>query len=300
MTRDLEYIRAIEKYGSMTKAAEKIYISQSALSQYIKRIEESLGVDIFDRSKKPLSLTDAGVFYKNSLEEIDLIKEETREKIEALSKLQIGKINIGSTDYQTYYFLSDALRVFDKKFPGIKVNLIEEKTDDLNKLALEGACDFVITYETSSYEDLEYVELYEEEVFIAVSKESPLADFKKERAIGEIPASKLLGERMINAKKGQNLRLQYHELDRLTGGSLRSVLETESIFIARKFVEEGLGIALLPEAMAREDGDKIVYLRLKEGLSSRTAVVNFSKKHRPKRAARIFIDMLKDAKLKEG
>lgn len=290
---DLEYIRAILKYGSITAASKKIYISQSALSQHIIRIEKKLGVEIFNRDFKPIKLTEAGIIYKKSLEDIEKLKEDTFLKIEEINKLKIGELSIGSTDYQTYFFLTKVLKDFNEDYPGIKIKLIEAKTDQLNRFALNGICDFAITYETDKYEDLESINLYREDVYIAISTKNPLAkDLKDENKRKSIEAKKLIGQNIIRMKKGQNLILQYQELDKFTENSLKTVLETDSIFIAQKCVRENLGIAILPESMLEEDKKEILYLKLKEGLSSRTTMINYSKKHKLRRIAKIFIDRL--------
>lgn len=291
---DLEYIRAILKYGSMTAASKKIYISQSALSQYIIRIEKKLGVEIFNRDFKPIKLTEAGEIYKKSLEDIEKLKEGTLLKIEEINKLKIGEISVGSTDYQTYFFLSKILKDFHKDYPGIKIKLIEAKTDQLNIFALKGICDFSITYETYRFDDLESINLYREDVFLAMAKESPLKKFLSGKGnIKSIEAKNLMGQNIIRMKQGQNLVLQYQELDKFTEDSLKTVLETDSIFIAEKCVRENMGLAILPESMLKEKKDDLIYFKLKEGLSSRTTMINYSKKHKLKRIANIFIDRLK-------
>lgn len=294
--RDLEYIRAILEYGSITKASEKIFISQSALSQYIIRLEKKLGVDIFNREFKPIRLTAAGEIYLKSLEDIEKLKEDTLLKIEDINKLRVGNIKVGSTDYQTYYFLSKVLKKFNLEYPGIKVDLIEAKTNELNNLAQEGECDFSITYETSNYDDLKSINLYRENVYIAISKENSLLKkwgLDTSKKLHTIDAKKLMGSKIIRMKKGQNLLLQYQELDKFTENTLKTVLSTDSIFIAQKCVRENLGIAILPESMLKEDYKEIIYLKLKETLSSRTTMINYSKSHKLRRIAKIFIEMLK-------
>lgn len=297
---DLEYIRAILKYGSMTAASKKIYISQSALSQHIIRIEKKLGVEIFNRDFKPIKLTEAGEIYKKSLEDIEKLKEDTLLKIEEINKLKIGEISVGSTDYQTYFFLSKILKDFHKDYPGIKIKLVEDKTNQLNIFALNGICDFSITYETDRFDDLESINLYREDVFLAMSKDNPLKKYLSGKGdIKSIEAKKLMGQNIVRMKQGQNLILQYQELDKFTDNSLKTVLETESIFIAEKCVRENMGLAILPESMLKEKKDDLIYFKLKEALSSRTTMINYSKKHKLKRIANIFIDRLKEYANKE-
>lgn len=291
---DLEYIRAILKYGSITAASKKIYISQSALSQHIIRIEKKLGVEIFNRDFKPIKLTEAGIIYKKSLEDIEKLKENTLLKIEEINKLKIGELSIGSTDYQTYFFLSKVLKDFNEDYPGIKINLLEAKTNQLNTFALNGICDFSITYETDRFDDLESINLYREDVYLAMSKENKLKnDLSGKGKIKTISAKKLAGQNIIRMKKGQNLILQYQELDEFTDNSLNTVFETDSIFIAEKCVRENMGLAILPQSMLKEKKDDLIYFKLKEGLSSRTTMINYSKNHKLKTIAKIFIDRLK-------
>ncbi|WP_195217652.1 LysR family transcriptional regulator [Anaerococcus vaginalis] len=291
---DLEYIRAILKYGSITAASKKIYISQSALSQHIIRIEKKLGVEIFNRDFKPIKLTEAGIIYKKSLEDIEKLKENTLLKIEEINKLKIGELSIGSTDYQTYFFLSKVLKDFNEDYPGIKINLLEAKTNQLNTFALNGLCDFSITYETDRFDDMESINLYREDVYLAMSKENKLKnDLSGKGKIKTISAKKLAGQNIIRMKKGQNLILQYQELDKFTENSLNTVFETDSIFIAEKCVRENMGLAILPQSMLKEKKDDLIYFKLKEGLSSRTTMINYSKNHKLKTIAKIFIDRLK-------
>ncbi|MDO5047199.1 MAG: LysR family transcriptional regulator [Anaerococcus sp.] len=292
--KDLEYIKKILENGSITEASKKIYISQSALSQHIIRLEKKLGVEIFDRETKPIRLTQAGKIYKKSLEDIENLKEETLLKIEDLNNLKIGEISIGSTDYQTYYFLTKVLREFNNKYPGIKVNLIEGKTDQLNRFAIKGICDFSLTYMTDKYDDLESINLYREDLFVGINKKNPLIQklkYKNENPL-LINANMLKGQNIVRMKKGQNLILQYQELDKFTENSLKTVLETDSVFIALKAVKENLGLAILPEFMVKEGHDDIIFLKLREELSSRTTVINYSKHHKLKRIEKIFIQML--------
>lgn len=294
--RDLEYISTILEYGSITKASEKIFISQSALSQYIIRLEKKIGVEIFNREFKPIRLTEAGEIYKKSLEDIEKLKEDTLLKIEEVNKLKVGNVKIGSTDYQTYYFLSKVLGKFNENYPGISVSLLEAKTSELNNLALNGECDFSITYETDDYDGLESINLYREDVYVGISKENPLFSklrIKDDKKIHTINAGKLMGQNIIRMKKGQNLLLQYQELDKFTENTLKTVLETDSIFIAQKCVRENLGLAILPESMLKDDFKEIVYLKLKEGLSSRTTMIHYSNNHKLRPIAKIFINMLK-------
>lgn len=296
---DYEYIKAVLEYGSITEASKKLFISQSALSQYIKRIETKTGIKIFDRDLSPLRLTEAGEIYFSSLEEIKSIEEETLKRIEDLNNMKRGEVIIGATDYLTYYFLSKVLREFNHKYPGISIKLLEGKTSGLNQSAQAGECDFAISYDISNIDELTNINLYQEEVYIALPLDHPIVEKYKipKNQEGDFPvidAKLLKNNKIIRMKKGQNLRLIFSELDKYTANSLETILETDSMYLAIKFVSEGLGISIIPRSMALDNNLDCVFVKTNPPLSKRTIMIHYNSTRRLNKPAKILISMLKD------
>lgn len=294
---DYEYITAILEAGNITKAAKKLFISQSALSQYIKRIEGKFGIEIIDRDYSPLRLTEAGEIFYESLEEIASIEEEALNQIEELNKLQKGEIVVGCTDYLEYSLLSKVLKGFNKTYPGIAIKLLEGKTSELNQAALVGKCDFSISYAASPKNELTNIKLYEEEVYVALNRNNPaVADMDIAYPQVDIPtidAKKLKYNKIIGTKKGQNLRYIFSQINKYTDNTLETILETDSMYLAKKFVAEDLGISLVPANMARDNTlEECVFVKISPQLNKRIIMIHYNATRRLKKPAKILIDML--------
>lgn len=293
---DYEYITAILDCGSITDASKKLFISQSALSQYIKRIEMKLGVKIFNRDYFPMKLTLAGEIYYRSLEEIMKIEQSTLLEIEELNNLNRGEIVVGVTDYLAYYLLSRVLKEFNDKYPGIDIKLFEGKTRDINLAALDGSCDFSITYELQNEPGMTNIELYKEEVYIAMPTDNEIA--KKlnitypQKEIPTIDIKLLKNNKIIGMKKGQNLRHIFRELDKYTDHTLKTILETDSMYLAIKFVAEGLGISIIPSAMAMDNKLECIFVKTNPKLSQRTIMIHNNSNKKLNKPAEILINML--------
>ncbi|MDD7463201.1 MAG: LysR family transcriptional regulator [Peptoniphilaceae bacterium] len=295
---DYEYINAILECGSITDAAKKLFISQSALSQYIKRIELKLGIEIFDRSFSPIKLTEAGKIYLRSLTDIMAIEEDTLKQIEDLNNLKRGEVIIGSTDYLSYSLLSKVLKRFNEKYPGIDIRLLEGKTADLNQAALEGKCDFCLSYAVAERPELTDIRLYQEEVYVALPLDNPVV--KKlnisypQKEIPIINAKYLKYNNIIGMKKGQNLRTIFRQLNSFTENTLTTILETDSMSLAMKFVSEGLGISLVPSGMAMDNKLECVFVRTRPKLNKRTIMINYNSTKKLKKPAQILMKMLEE------
>lgn len=296
---EYEYIKAILDWGSITEAAKNLYISQSALSQYLKRVEQRLGIEIFDRDLSPLRLTDAGEIFYASLEEIMEIEEETISQIEDLNNLRRGEVIVGATDYLSYYLLSGVIKKFNDKYPGIKIDLLEGKTSELDNAALSGNCDFSISYSASNLDELTNIKLYQEELFVAIPLANPIVkecniEFPQYNKFPTIDAKLLNNNNIIRMKKGQNLRFIFQELDVLTNYSLKTILATDSMYLANKFVSEGVGITIIPKFMALDTNLNCVYVRIKPSLSKRRIMIHYNSTKRVRKPAQILMSMLKD------
>ena len=295
---DYEYISAILENGSITDASKKLFISQSALSQYIKRKEHNLGIEIFDRDFSPLKLTEAGAIFYKSLLDIMAIEEDAKNQIADINNLKRGQIVIGATDYLSYYLLSKVLRKFNLAHPGIDIKLLEGKTRDLNIAAFEGECDFSISYDQASKLELTNIRLFEEEVYVALAVDNPI--LKKEnisypqKSIPTIDAKALSGQKIVGMKKGQNLRAIFAQLDKYTQNTLVHILDTDSMYLALKFVAEGLGITIVPAGMALDNKLECVFVKTEPALSKREIMIHYNSTRKVKKSAQILIRMLEE------
>ena len=152
MNVDLELYRVfyvVAKNKHMTKASEELHISQPAISQSIKKLEEQLGGILFLRSNKGMELTEEGkMFYEYVKGALELIKNAENE-FSAFKDLSKGEIKIGCSTTLTKLILLDNLKKFHSDYPNINVNITNDLTSNLiNDLKL-GKLDFVIFNESN-------------------------------------------------------------------------------------------------------------------------------------------------------
>lgn len=176
--RDFEYLIAIDELKSFSKASQKCFISQPALSQQIKKIEDQLGFNVFERDKKSIITTSKGK---------EVIKHA---KSIISSYLKIKNINNNEVSIKIAlipticpYLLPLIVDKLHQKLPNIKFYFLELKTDDLMKKLKAGEIDFgIIAYFQDLIDDkMNYLKLYDEEFLLALPKNSKLIqdDFPK-------------------------------------------------------------------------------------------------------------------------
>ncbi len=160
----IEYIVAVERNGSFVTAAEKCFVTQPTLSMQIQKLEEELGVKIFDRNHHPIIATDMG---KKILEQARNVLFE-RDKIDELIRSQkeelIGSLNIGVIPTVAPSILPVTLKSFVKKHPKLDISITEITTDQIVSKLKDGDLDFGILstplYEKSLKENVLYHEPY--------------------------------------------------------------------------------------------------------------------------------------------
>lgn len=131
MTNEMKYIYELYKTKSFSKAAEKLFITQPALSICVQKVEKDLGMPIFYRNKKVLSLTEAGEKYIQAIEHIDFIEKNMYDEINDLKNLNSGYLTIGGTQYINSYILPPVICRFYPKYPNIKIQIQENPSNRL-------------------------------------------------------------------------------------------------------------------------------------------------------------------------
>lgn len=144
MFRGMEYVYAVWKERSFSNAAKKLYISQPALSNSIKRVEDKVGAPIFDRSTSPIQLTDVGQKYLDAVEQILAIQENFAHYLSDSQDLQTGRLTIGSGAMVSSYILPTLISQFKERFPLVEVDIVESSEERLEKLLMDGVIDLVI------------------------------------------------------------------------------------------------------------------------------------------------------------
>ena len=169
-----EYVYAVYEEKSFSKAAQKLYITQPALSTAIKKVEKKIGTPIFDRSTSPIGLTPGGEVYIDAIEKLFALEQNTLNQLNNLNGLLAGKLSVGGTIFFTSFILPGVLGEFSHRYPQIKIDLQEGTTTQLTDKLVAEELDLLI--DNSELDDKNYEKYYysTERIILAVPKSFPI------------------------------------------------------------------------------------------------------------------------------
>ena len=132
-TRQLEYILAIAEEKNILRASEKLFISQSTLSQTLINLEKELGTPLFIRNQRELAITEAGQYYIEAARDIMHIKEQAYDRIRSISVTGKERYRVGISSQEGMERFLTASGLFQKKYPGVELYATDESTKNLLK-----------------------------------------------------------------------------------------------------------------------------------------------------------------------
>lgn len=246
--KNLTYILKVYECESITKAAEQLYISQPALSNYINKVEKELGAKIFDRTTKPISLTAAGQLYIQTAKEVMSLLSSLEDGIQKINTYQMGKISVGIPSTRGSYMLPHILPAFSEKYPGISVEVVEGNSQYLLKCLQEHLVDFIIVPTLGDFSQYQVYPIYTEELFLIVSPNHQLKNISRDcitsfKELSELP--------FILLKKGQGIRNAVDTLFEQYQVTPPVVLETTRNETAYRLATAGVGACIIPNMTFR-------------------------------------------------
>ncbi|MEL0606387.1 MULTISPECIES: LysR substrate-binding domain-containing protein [Pseudoalteromonas] len=189
--KDLEYVKAIAHHKHFRKAADACFVSQPTLSGQVKKLEQELGVVLFDRSTKQVTLTAQG---ERLLTQINVILEQTEilKELAATSNGPLqGKLRIGIIPTIAPYLLSALLTSMKAAFSDSHFSFIEMQTATMLEALDNGELDFAILADVPELKNYHTVNVYKEDFVVAVSTDNPLSNRKKV-ALSDLQSCSLL------------------------------------------------------------------------------------------------------------
>jgi DNA-binding transcriptional LysR family regulator len=299
--RELQYTLKVAEEKSFSKAAQKLYIAQPSLSQYIHKIEQEIGVQLFDRSSSPLKLTFAGELYIETAKRILDLKDQLSQQMEDIANLKKGRLSIGLSSFRSTYIMPMLLPLFHEKLPGIEVVLHEGTSVELENLALNGTTDITIATLPIQENLLSYEPILTEEVLIAVPPYYKMIEnlnkiSTAKNSYPEINLADLSKEPFILLKQNQKLHQIATSLCKQAGFKPKVILESESIEAAHALVAAGIGVAFIPDTLAKfkKVSSHPQYFSLKGQAPSRTVIIAYRKGRYLSRPANEFINIAKE------
>jgi LysR family transcriptional regulator for metE and metH len=289
---DVKYfklVNTIANVGSLTKAAEKLFLTQSALSHQLKEVEEQLGTPIFNRINKKLVLTEAGKLFLNSsgiiLAEINKLKSDIKQQMTGES----GMIRLTTECYTCYHWLPKILKDYSKEFPSIDIRLNTSQVKNPLSLLLEGKVDIAVVYGKTIDKNIQYIDLFNDDIVALVATDSPLAtkrflshdDFSKENFVTQ--------NKNFEATYFYEAFLKTHLIK---PKKLIYIQFTEAVV---EMVKEGLGITVLAKWLVQPyiNQNKVTALKLgSKGLKRKWYLATLKKGNQTKFMNR-FVEHLK-------
>ena len=296
--RHFHYIRTIYETGSISRAAEKLYISQPSLSQLLKSVEKKVGAPLFDRGSQPLRPTTIGQKYLETAQRIMELDTEFHRYVEDELGCAQGNLVVGSSPFRSTYFLASFLPEFQEKYPGIRLQLAEHTSKRLEEAVLSGDADLIIATQPVDANAFSFAELYSEEMVLVLpaghelSKQYHLPQDCR-GTLPLLPINLLKDTPFIQMHSEQKLHQQLLSLCEEAGFTPKIYLQTRSRETALTLAAAGLGATLLPMTLLRAFQPKTrpCYAALPTR-PRRHALVAWRKKSYLSHAARAFIDSL--------
>ena len=253
-TRELLYIKTIADERNMTRAAQKLFVTQPSLSHCVTNIEDQLGVRLFTRTSGGLILTYAGEKYYRMACEVLRVYASFESEIGEERTLSHGRVTVGITNYLATAHLPRVLPAFHREYPGIEVRICEETTDQVERSLLSGKLDFAIMHTVpddgvSDNPALVRDVLNHDPFYIATP---PYARFEKMaqsvagEALLQLDPSKLTGETFLMVSHGQRIRKITDRVLAEAGIQPAVVLTSRNYELLRRLTAEGMGCMMLP------------------------------------------------------
>ena len=247
----LERIIMVAKYGNITDVAQKLYISQPALSQTISIVEAEIGAAIFDRRTQPLKLTPEGECFIRAAHDILRTNQNMLQDIRNVRSGVRGKISIGSSIPRCRSIWSQILPAMFNAYPNITVSFIDGKSTDFERMILLGSMDFALSNSPPCNNRVGSYLINEERYYLVANRNSAFAQGLDEQRLKandlSLPFSLKVAkdERFILLHSQRSSRIAFNHMVREVGFSPYVAIEAYNSDIALEYVEAGLGVALL-------------------------------------------------------
>lgn len=282
---NLEYYKVFytaARHGSLTVAARELSISQPAVSQTIRLLEEELGAKLFTRVSRGIRLTPEGELLYPYAEQAVKSLEQGEQKLREMLNLDLGEVRIGASDMTLRFYLLPYLETFHERFPSIKVNVTNAPTPATLDLLTEGKIDFgVVSTPFESGENIQVMPVKEiEDVFVAgrrfIAYKNRMLDLQE---LEHMP--------IISLEQRTSTRSYMDRFLSENGVILQPEFELATSDMIVQFALRNLGVGSVMKEFAREDLDngKLFELRFNKIIPKRRFCVVTDQKRKLSPAA---------------
>ena len=299
--QELDYVLAIDKYKSYSKAAEKLFITQSALNKYIKNLENQLNVKLFYYQDRKVSATPAGKRYIEAACSMIRLYDKMNLEINASDEELEGELKIGLSLQAGSYFLPRILPQFKKQFPRIKVLLFEEYADSLEKKLKNGQLDIYIVNQPEPCSGIAYITLCQVHLCFMISRNHKFAgqfDSVSDRHITADGIRAFSDERFLLFTSNQRNRKIEDTLLKEADITPKQILELRNPYTMNTLCARGVGVGFIPSYYADfRNPLSPLYLSVDHPSCYYPLVAGYSRKIHQTKYAKVFLEILKKSYL---
>lgn len=260
----LDYLLVLSEEKSFSKAADRLFLTQSALSQYVRKLEQQMNVTLFNRGNGPITPTPEGELYLEALRKTKTAMLEYEKQLSDLTDLRVGHLTIGTSSFRAANLLPTVILEFQKQFPGIQLDIITDNIKRIKELLLSGEIDFAIENDSFEKEFFHCENLYTETHYLTAAKDFPLpnafagyaleyTDISEESRrffqAPAIPLSSFPDLPIIGVKPENSFYPCHRDIFHESAIKPHIVTTVDNIETAFRWSESGIAVALIPDSL---------------------------------------------------
>ena len=256
---NLEYFLVVAEEQNITRAAQRLYISQQSLSNHIRRLEKDFDTKLFERTPT-MSLTYSGKKLARAAEQILAIKRQVTVEIDDINHHRRGNIRVGISHTRGRVLLPDILPGFKKAYPYVELSVVEGNTVELCDRISHGEIDLMIDFAPIMVSDIITVPIMTERLFICIPKwiiKEHFPGLSSDMIAAKMAAAAVddfISYPFLMMTPGNQVRIMLDKLFVQEGLIPRIALETENIETLLALCIKGMGITFYPELFVRNLG----------------------------------------------
>lgn len=256
--RHLRVLHAIWAEGSFARAADRLGVVPSALTETIRQLEESAGMPLFDRRMRPPQLTEAGREFLEDTRPVLEALDHALERLQESASLGRGRLALGASPSTIGDLVAPALRCFRANHPAIAVRLHDGPAEELARMVVNGELDLAVAGYASSSPFLEIREIARDPFGLVVPVDHPLARLNRPPRLAEIDPATL-----IHLDEGTGTARLLADAPDLPPALKNGTLHVASTFGQLCLIRAGMGVGLLPQRAALLfDDPRLVFLNV--------------------------------------
>lgn len=284
MRQEDKYIYQVYCEGSFSKAAQKLFVTQPALSLAIQRVEQQIQMPLFDRSSRPLSLTEAGRAYIENIEKKMSLKQDLQRQLDDIRDRNTGSIRLGGSHYFNAFLLPDILAGFQEAYPGIRISLHEHDAAALAQMLMEKKLDLTFSCYSNFVKDFDHFPAFYDHIVLAVPDTWPINNSLKSYALSaaDIVADKHLSEEhpavslewfrdqtFLLLEEGINLRSRCQQMFQEVGVEPIVKMHLSQMVTAYRLAEHQMGATFISDRVISIHDQGLCYYKLGHPLADR-------------------------------